>query len=166
MEPTEEQILLAIDALAHGQDHPLGGHVRRHPILARRLQTQAALVNAVSQRFYNAPKELRALASSLMPHRTASILRTTFGLAGARSAESPFQTVLGLGDAELRLLYSPEQGGWSVMGECSTSVRALGAEPVEDSPERFVARFDQLEDASFAVVIDGEEWFVPAPELP
>ncbi len=166
MEPNEEQLVQAIDALAHGEEHALEGQIRANPAWLARLKTHSAMVAAASLRFFDAPLELRARAADLMPARRAGILRTTFGLAGARSAETAFQSVLELGDAQLRVLYSPEEGGWAVMGECSAPIEVEGVSSVDGSPERFAARFSQLEDATFLVVVGDEEWVIPAPELP
>jgi len=165
MKGTCSRIFAALVDLAEGRESAeAAAHVAQCASCAGVLRDLERGVRSLRAGFYDAPADVTAAAKSIfpLPVRVAvRLLGTTLAGAGARG-ETAVQAAYEFEGGRARILYQPEEEGWSVMARVEgEGWRAFPAELDEQGRVEF--RVQALGEARLRLVREGVEVVIDPP---
>ena len=153
--------------LSEGRSHAAAqNHVESCRACAAKLAELRMILGAVRPQF-DAPSELIDSVKGLVSsgeRRRLTLVSSTLSLSGARGPTGDFQVLVGSGDTQLRVMYSPVGDTWQVVGRAPNSeysLRACEGRVEVDADGRFIFRAPTLADTGF--VLAGPEGDIDVP---
>lgn len=173
MERICAQMELRLPDLAEGKaDAEASAHLASCQGCAQKLEQLKTMLHAATVPVLNAPSDVLARAKALVAGKrrvfTARLFGSSLSLAGARSAATDLQLMLGTEEQKLRLMYTRLPGDkWEITG------RAPGADwEVQRGSSRFpcdsfggfVVQAPSLEQSDFTLVHGEEQIHIPSAQ--
>jgi hypothetical protein len=155
-----------IEAAEGNADNEMLAHVAECANCSAEVNRIITVLAAAKGIWESAPSEIVQRAQSLMPETRRHLIGRRLGLgsfAGARGGQEEFQVLVGDEDVTIRLMASPRQDGWAVMGRVPGDDWIVEAQsPVKLDDTVFEFEVKTLDGSAFDLVGPDSILHIPA----